>query len=105
MYHALLGYDGHTALEALRTTAHPDGQGDCEETTDDRIRPERELVLILLLTLVLPCPSLWASHVLSESESEPGIAAELFGEPIELIIKLASILLLKENSDEQYGLS
>lgn len=76
---ALLRYDGHTSLISLSTATDPHCNWGSKEGTNNGISEECELILLLNLALILPSPSLRASHVLSESVCDPGVAEELLG--------------------------
>jgi hypothetical protein len=80
--HSLLRNYGDASLIFLSSATHPNTKRSREESTDDGIGPERELILILDLTLVLPCPSLGVSHVLAETKSDPRGLSELILQPI-----------------------
>ena len=80
--HSLLRNYGHASLILLSSATHPNAKRSGEECADDGVGPERELILILDLTLVLPCPSLRVSHVLAEAKSDPRCLSELILQPI-----------------------
>ena len=91
---ALGGDNRDSTLILLCSLAHPDAKGGKEETTNNGVRPESELVLILNFTLVLPCPPLRVRHILTEAECNPGIASVFMTQPKENknINKMADIL-------------
>jgi len=78
---ALGGDDRDSTLILLCSLAHPDTKGGKEEATNNGVRPESELVLILNFTLVLPCPPLRVSHILTEAECNPGVASVFITQP------------------------
>jgi hypothetical protein len=79
---ALGGDNRDSTLILLCSLAHPDAKGGKEETTNNGVRPESELVLILNFTLVLPCPPLRVRHILTEAQCNPGVASVLMTQPI-----------------------
>ena len=81
MNESLRGDDGHSTLILLRSPAHPYAERGTEDATDDGVRPESELVLILNFTLVLPCPPLRVRHILTEAQCNPGVASVLMTQP------------------------
>ena len=70
---AIVGHDGHSTLEALRSLGHPDGEGGRQEGTQRHVREEGEGILIFDLSSVSVGPSLRARHRLSRVISNPRI--------------------------------
>lgn len=70
-------YDGNSTLIFLSSATKPNAERSSHYSTNNHISEESELELILLFSLILPCPSLRASHILSESHCEPWITHEL----------------------------
>lgn len=86
VHESLLRHNRHAALILLGPAAEPNAQGRREERTDDRVRPEGELVLILSLPLVLPSPTLRVCHVLAETQGYPRVRGELVLQPVVMVI-------------------
>ena len=86
MNKSLHGYNGDTTLASLCTASHPHSKWRSEESSNQCVCEESELILVLVFPLVLPGPSLRTGHVLSETGSDPWITQELLFQPIALLL-------------------
>lgn len=73
----VIGDSWGTTLLSLGTSTHDHSQGPGEQETNAKVNGKVHLIRVLLLSLILPGPSLWASHIFSESVSDPRIRSEL----------------------------
>lgn len=70
-----------STILSLCTSSHIHTNWPCKEETNSKVLHKTCLVSILLLSLILPWPSLWTCSVFSESMGDPWIWFEFSFEP------------------------
>lgn len=81
VHKSLIRDNWHSSLESGHSSANNDTKRPSKNKTKNCVSEEGELIRSLDLPLILPWPSFGASHVLSESVSEPWVAFKLPSQP------------------------
>lgn len=84
MHESLLWNNRDSSLVSGHSSTYPNSKRPCKHEPNSCIYHIRELMLPLNFPLILPWPSLWSSHELSESVCNPWIISKLVSQPNEI---------------------